>query len=54
MPFTFNALELCVVTINENPGTRDRNVCRALRYNKKLLTLSKIIVVRKTTLRSIK
>ena len=55
MPFSFNAVELWVVTINEKLWTRAREVCSALRYNKKkLLTLSKIIVARKTTLRSIK
>ena len=33
-PFTFNAVELCVVTINEKPWTRARDVCRALKYGK--------------------
>ena len=31
MPFVFNAVELCVVTINEKPLARAREVCRALR-----------------------
>ena len=34
MPFTFNAVELCVVTINEKPWTRTRKVCKALEYQK--------------------
>ena len=34
MPFTFNAMELWVVTINEKPWTRDREVCKALEYGK--------------------
>ena len=34
MPFTFNAVELCVVTINEKPWTRAREVCKALEYQK--------------------
>ena len=35
IPFYFNAVEVCVVTINEKPWTRAREVCRALEYNKK-------------------
>ena len=34
MPFVFNAVELCVVTIIEKPWTRAREVCEALRYEK--------------------
>ena len=34
MPLTFNAVELCVVNINEKPWTRAREVCRALEYQK--------------------
>ena len=34
MPFTFNAVELCVVTINEKPWTSAREVCIALEYQK--------------------
>ena len=34
MPFSFNAVELCVVTINEKPWTRAREVRRALEYGK--------------------
>ena len=34
MPLTFNAVELCVVTINEKPWTRAREVCRELGYQK--------------------
>ena len=54
VPFSFNAVELCVVTINKKPGPRARKVCKASRYEKKLQTSSEIIVVRKTTPRSIK
>ena len=34
MPFTFNAVELCIVTINEKPWTRTREVFRVLEYGK--------------------
>ena len=34
MPFTFNAVELCVATINEKPWTRAKGVCKALEYQK--------------------
>ena len=34
MPFVFNAVELCIVTINGKPWTRAREVCKALRYEK--------------------
>ena len=34
MPFTFNVVELYVVTINEKPWTRARESCRALEYGK--------------------
>ena len=34
MPFSFNAVELCVVTINKKACTRAREVCRALEYGK--------------------
>ena len=34
MPFTLNAGELCVATINEKPWTRSREVFRALEYGK--------------------
>ena len=34
MPFSFNAVELCVVTINEKPWTRAREVRWALEYGK--------------------
>ena len=53
MPFTFHAVELCIVTIDEKPWARAREVCRALRYKKKLQTLSKMIAVRKNTPRNI-
>ena len=35
MPCSFNAVELCVMTINEKPWARAREVCKALEYNKK-------------------
>ena len=35
MPFTFSAVELCVVIINEKPSTRAREVCKALGYDAK-------------------
>ena len=41
MPFTFNAVELYVVTINEKPKTRAREVCKTLEYNKKTADLIK-------------
>ena len=34
MPFAFNAVELCVVIINEKPWARARKVCKALEYGK--------------------
>ena len=34
MPFTFNAVELCVLTINKKPRTRTMDLCRALKYGK--------------------
>ena len=34
MPFTFNAVELCVVTINEKPWTSTREMCKVLEYGK--------------------
>ena len=34
-PFAFNAVELYIVTINENTWTRDREVCKALKYEKR-------------------
>ena len=34
MPFTFNAVELCIVTINEKPWTSAREVCQVLKYGK--------------------
>ena len=36
MPFSFNAVKLCVVTINEKPWTHTREVCKALEYNQKI------------------
>ena len=34
MPFAFNAVELCVVTINEKPWACAREVCKALKHEK--------------------
>ena len=34
MPLTFNAVELCVVTINEKLWTCAKEACRALEYGK--------------------
>ena len=34
MPFSFNAIELWVVIINEKPWTRAKEACRALEYGK--------------------
>ena len=41
MPFFFNAVELCVVTINEKPWTHVREVRRALEYKKKTADIIK-------------
>ena len=41
IPFSFNAIELCVVTINEKPWTRAKEVCRALEYNGKTANVIK-------------
>ena len=41
IPFTFNAMELWVVTINEKPWTYAKEVCRALEYNKKTADIVK-------------
>ena len=41
VPFSFNAVELCVVTINEKPWTRAKEVYRALEYNKKTADIVK-------------
>ena len=35
MSFSFNAVELYVVIINEKPWTSAREVCKAREYNKK-------------------
>ena len=43
MPLTFNAVELYVVTINEKPWTRDREVCKALQYDAKTSKTANII-----------
>ena len=41
MPFSFNAVELCVVTINGKHWARAREVCKALRYEKKTANIAK-------------
>ena len=41
MPFAFNAVILCIVTINEKPWTRAKEVCKALQYNKKTADIIK-------------
>ena len=41
MLFTFNAVGLCVVSINEKLWTRAKEVCRALEYNKKTADIVK-------------
>ena len=41
MPFSFNAVALCVVTINEKPWARAGKVCRVLEYNKKTADIVK-------------
>ena len=41
MPFSFNAVELCIVIINEKPWTRAKEVCKALQYNKKTADIIK-------------
>ena len=34
MPFSFNAVELCVVIINEKPWACAKKACRTLEYGK--------------------
>ena len=43
MPFVFNAVELCVVTINEKSWVRAREVFRALEYDTKTSKAANII-----------
>ena len=43
MPFSFNAVELCVVTINEKPWVRNREAWRALEYDVKTSKTANII-----------
>ena len=45
MPFFFNAVDLCVVTINEKPWTRAREVCRGLGHDAKKSKTANIIMV---------
>ena len=54
MPVSFNAVDLCEVTINEKPWIRAREVCRTLEYGKatrtahvkKLMSTLKISLIR--------
>ena len=46
MPFSFNAVELCVVTINEKPWVPAREVCKALEYDAKTSKTANIIKAR--------
>ena len=41
MPFSFNAVEFCVVTINDKPWNRAKEICKALQYNKKTANIVK-------------
>ena len=41
MPFVFNVVELCVVTILEKPWIRARKVCKAVGYEKKTANIVK-------------
>ena len=34
VPLTFNAVDLCFVTINEKPWAHAKELCRALEYGK--------------------
>ena len=43
MPFSFNAVELSVVIINEKPWTRVSEVRRPLEYNRKTADIVKAI-----------
>ena len=43
MPFSFKAVEICVVIINEKPWTRAREVCRTLEYDAKISKTANII-----------
>ena len=33
-PFTFDTVESCIVTLNDKPWTRAKEVCKAIKYNK--------------------
>ena len=46
MPFCFNVAVLCVVTFNEKPWTRAREVRRALEYNQKTTDIVKEVLVK--------
>ena len=46
MPFSFNAVELCVVTINEKPWVCTRELCRVLEYDAKTSKTVSIIKIR--------
>ena len=46
MSLSFNAVELCVVIINEKHWTRAKEVSRALEYNKKNADIVKVFCSR--------
>ena len=41
IPFSFNEVELSIVTINEKPCTCTKEICKALQYNKKAADIIK-------------
>ena len=41
MPFTFNTVDLHVMTVNDKPWTHAREVCKAPKYNKKTANIVK-------------
>ena len=43
IPFVFNAVESCVVTINEKPWTRAKEVCKALECDAKTSKTTNIL-----------
>ena len=47
MPFTFNAVDLCVLTISDKPWTCSKEVCKALQYNKKTADIIKAFCSKK-------
>ena len=47
MPFSFNAVKLCVVIINEKPWTCGKQVCKALSMRKQPGELSGTTILEK-------